>query len=104
MSDNWEPGYRTWAEGRTEQLLPEALDEFNQENRLKRVERCAHHIRWGADRAMCRCFVYSEEEWRSAVRMAGSEPGDGWLSRPDKRQPPVDIPTERTYTQEDWEF
>ena len=80
--DNYSPNYREWSSGHYEQWLPESRDEFNANNRLKRVERCAGHIKLGADRSMCRNFVYTEEEWRSGVRNAGKEPGEGWIMQP----------------------
>lgn len=82
MTDNYDPNYREWAPDEWEQWLPESWDEFNADNRLKRVERLAHHIKAGADRTMCRMFVYTEEEWRSGCMKAGKEPGHGWVMQP----------------------
>jgi hypothetical protein len=83
MADNWNNAeYREWQEGCWEKLLPRFTDDFDANNRLKRVERLAAHIRAGADRGICRGFVYTEEEWASGCRMAGHEPGEGWISRP----------------------
>jgi hypothetical protein len=83
MPDNWNQAeYREWKEGHWEKLLPLAWDNFDQDARLKRVERLARHIQAGADRTVCRCFVYTEEEWGSGCRKAGREPGEGWVTLP----------------------
>lgn len=85
MSDSFQAATtREWAEGCYEKVLPEDLPQqlLSAENRLARVERCAEHIKAGAHRSMCRTFVYVESEWRSAVRMAGREPGEGWIMQP----------------------
>ena len=83
MTDNWNNAeYREWAPGCWEKLLPRFIEDFDQTNRLKRVERLSAHVQAGADRTMCRTFVRSEEEWVSGCRMAGREPGEGWITRP----------------------
>jgi hypothetical protein len=81
-NDNWQPDFKEWAPGEYEQRLPESWDDFSAGNRLKRVERLTHHIRAGADRTLCRQFVYTEEEWRSGCRNAGHEPNHGWIMQP----------------------
>ena len=75
--------YREWTPGRWENVLPSAVDDFDQENRNRRIEWSVSHIRAGADRDICRGFLRSEEEYRSACRQAGAEPGVGWIVRPD---------------------
>jgi hypothetical protein len=81
MVDNWSPNYREWAPGEWEQTLSESREDFDPAHRLKRVERLSLHIKCGAERSLCRQFVYTEEEWRSGCRMAGGEPGHGWITQ-----------------------
>jgi hypothetical protein len=92
MTDNYDPNFREWAPDEYEQWLPESWDEFNADNRLKRVERLSRHIKAGADRTMCRMFVYTEEEWRSGCLMAQKEPGHGWIMQPGAEHKPVAPP------------
>jgi hypothetical protein len=74
---------REWAPGYYETVLPEDLSHLTSpENRASRVTRCSGHIMAGAHRNICRSLVYTEDEFRSAVRVAGREPGHGWMSQP----------------------
>lgn len=74
--------YREWQPGWMEKLLPQTVEDFDPENRVKRLELFAANARAGAHRDICRGFIRSEEEFRAGCRMAGLEPGDGWVVRP----------------------
>ena len=99
MADNWEPHYREWSPGEWEAYLPASRDDCNADNRLKRVERLTLHIKAGADRTLCRNFVYTEEEWRSGCQRAGGEPGHGWIMRPGDAYKPQPKPQVKEQTE-----
>lgn len=84
MTDTFQSArLREWGDGEIEAVLPEDLPQLeNTGARNRRIERCKDNIVAGAHRDLCRCLIYTENEWRAAVRAAGVTPGDGWLVRP----------------------